>query len=150
MNIPIVYLDNCCFNRPFDDQDQLKVRLESEAKLHIQAKVKNGQLLLVWSFVLDYEIKNNPAIDRREPIEKWETLATHAVPPLPEIEIAALRFQSMGIKPMDALHLACAVHAQCVYFFTTDKGILKKRDLVPELSILNPVEYVESVEESDD
>ncbi len=27
-----VYLDNCCFNRPFDDQSQLKIRLESEAK----------------------------------------------------------------------------------------------------------------------
>ncbi len=28
-----VYLDNCCYNRPFDEQDQLSVRLETEAKL---------------------------------------------------------------------------------------------------------------------
>ena len=28
-----VYLDNCCYNRPFDDQNQLKVRLETIAKL---------------------------------------------------------------------------------------------------------------------
>ena len=27
-----VYLDNCCYNRPFDEQTQLKVRLETEAK----------------------------------------------------------------------------------------------------------------------
>ena len=33
-----VYLDNCCFNRPFDDQSQLRIRLETEAKLDIQAR----------------------------------------------------------------------------------------------------------------
>lgn len=31
-----IYLDNYCFNRPFDDQFQIRVRLESEAKLKIQ------------------------------------------------------------------------------------------------------------------
>ena len=31
-----VYLDNCCYNRPFDEQTQLKVRLETEAKLRVQ------------------------------------------------------------------------------------------------------------------
>ncbi|MFN0197095.1 MAG: PIN domain protein, partial [Planctomycetaceae bacterium] len=31
-----IYLDNCCFNRPFDDQRQIRVRLETEAKLCIQ------------------------------------------------------------------------------------------------------------------
>ena len=30
-----IYLDNCCFNRPYDDQEQITVRLESEAKLEI-------------------------------------------------------------------------------------------------------------------
>jgi len=28
-------MDNCCFNRPFDDQTQTRVRLETEAKLEI-------------------------------------------------------------------------------------------------------------------
>jgi len=30
-----LYLDNCCFNRPFDNQKQLKIKLETEAKLFI-------------------------------------------------------------------------------------------------------------------
>ena len=50
-----IYLDNCCFNRPYDDQSQFKIRIESEAKLAIQEKVKNGLIELVWSFLLDYE-----------------------------------------------------------------------------------------------
>ena len=27
-----VYLDNCCYNRPYDEQVQLRIRLETEAK----------------------------------------------------------------------------------------------------------------------
>ncbi|GAK55959.1 hypothetical protein U27_02920 [Candidatus Vecturithrix granuli] len=35
-----IYLDNCCFNRPFDDQNQIKIKLETEAKLYIQEKIR--------------------------------------------------------------------------------------------------------------
>ncbi len=28
-----IYLDNYCFNRPFDDQSQIRINLEAEAKL---------------------------------------------------------------------------------------------------------------------
>ena len=30
-----VYLDNCCYNRPFDDQSQVKVRLETISKMQM-------------------------------------------------------------------------------------------------------------------
>ena len=50
-----VYLDNCSFNRPFDSQVQLIVGLETEAKLFIQSKVVNGDVKLVWSYILEYE-----------------------------------------------------------------------------------------------
>lgn len=45
-----VYLDNCCYNRPYDDQKQLKVHLEAEAKMHIQnmitdKKIKFGRII---------------------------------------------------------------------------------------------------------
>jgi hypothetical protein len=32
----LVYLDNCCYNRPFDDQSNLLVRIETETKMQIQ------------------------------------------------------------------------------------------------------------------
>jgi len=32
-----IYLDNCSFKRPFDAQLQLKIKLETEAKLSIQS-----------------------------------------------------------------------------------------------------------------
>lgn len=55
-----VYLDNCCYNRPFDDQGNLIVHLETQAKLAIQQMIKNNELELVWSDVLTYENNRNP------------------------------------------------------------------------------------------
>ena len=37
-----VYLDNCCYNRPFDDQSDLRTALETFAKLQIQALMRSG------------------------------------------------------------------------------------------------------------
>ena len=33
-----LYLDNCCYNRPYDEQTQFKILMETRAKLHIQAE----------------------------------------------------------------------------------------------------------------
>jgi len=41
-----IYLDNCVFNRPFDDQSHLRVRLEPEAKLYIQSRIKQADCFL--------------------------------------------------------------------------------------------------------
>ena len=56
----LVYLDNCCFNRPYDDQSYLSVNLETEAKLAIQELINDNKLNLAWSFILDFENNANP------------------------------------------------------------------------------------------
>ena len=67
-----IYLDNCCFNRPYDDQSYLRIRLEAEAKLKIQEDIRKGDFKLVWSYILDYENGKNPFRERREQISKWK------------------------------------------------------------------------------
>ena len=74
-----IYLDNCCFNRPFDDQSHLKIRLESEAKLGIQEDIRSGEYELVWSYILDYENRRNPFSERKEQIAKWRGYAKEDV-----------------------------------------------------------------------
>ncbi len=39
-----IYLDNGCLNRPFDDQRQIRIRIETEAKLYIQEKIFNDEI----------------------------------------------------------------------------------------------------------
>ena len=60
-----IYLDNCCFNRPYDNQDFIKNRIETETKLIIQDSIKNNLYDLCWSYILDFENKKNPYIERK-------------------------------------------------------------------------------------
>ncbi|MDR2642826.1 MAG: hypothetical protein LBC74_08525 [Planctomycetaceae bacterium] len=46
-----IYLDNCCYNRPYDDQTQIKVAAETKAKLRIQRLVMDRKLELAVSFI---------------------------------------------------------------------------------------------------
>jgi hypothetical protein len=80
-----LYLDNCCFNRPFDDQSGLTVRLETEAKLHVQQAVRAGQFTLGWSYMLDYENAAHPLEERKTEIQRWEELADSIVVETPTI-----------------------------------------------------------------
>lgn len=137
-----LYLDNCCFNRPFDDQSTLTIRLETEAKLHIQNAIRAGQYGLGWSYILDYENAANPLEERRAEIQQWEALADSAVAETPAILATMKDLAALGFKPLDALHLACAQALDCQYFLTVDKGILKKAKSVAPLRIVNPVEFV--------
>ena len=137
-----VYLDNCCFNRPFDDQSQMRIKLESEAKLEIQDRIRKGQLELAWSYILDLENSANPFDDRKNAIAEWRDLAKRDTNETPEIIASATELQSQGLKEKDSLHLGCAITLECDQFFTTDEGILKKRSLISEIAVLNPVEYI--------
>ncbi len=142
-----VYLDNCSYNRPFDDQTSLKINLETQAKLQIQADIKNGKHDLVWSYIMDYEAGNNPFADRKEAILEWKKIASERVDEeSPEILALAEELTNDGIKTYDALHIACAKSADCEYFITTDKRLLNV--MLPGMEIVNPIQFVLDLEES--
>ena len=143
-----IYLDNCCYNRPFDEQNQNLIRLETEAKLIIQNKIKQGLYSLVWSFILDSENEENPAEDNREAIKLWEFIANEYCSASDDILINAKEFFSIGLKHKDALHLACAIKHNCDYFITTDKKFLNKNNKVAEIKIVNPITFILETEET--
>ena len=69
-----VYLDMCCYNRPYDDQSQLSVAMEAQSKLHIQRLIREGKLDLIGSYTLDYEVSRNPfEMRRRSIIQLYKT-----------------------------------------------------------------------------
>ena len=137
-----LYLDNCCFNRPFDDQQMLTIRLETEAKLYIQAAICNGEYSLGWSYVLNYENGANPIGERRTEIQRWEEIADSFTTETPATLKRMNEITKTGIKPLDALHIACAEAMNCEYFLTVDKGVLKKAKGISGIAILSPVDFV--------
>jgi predicted nucleic acid-binding protein len=118
-----IYLDNCSYNRPFDDRSSLVIRFETDAKLQIQGLVKNGEIELVWSFVLDYENNENP-FEVKNKIAEWKRLASIDCDYSDVIAQKAAVYMKRGLRQMDASHVACAVFARADYFITTDKKIL--------------------------
>ena len=136
-----VYLDNCCYNRPFDDQAQVKVLLETIAKLDIQQKMRDGELEYVWSSVLDFEIGKSRFIDRAMQILPWANGAVTRVLVDDGIRQRAKYFENVGVKPVDALHVACAESAGCDWFFTKDNGHIKKAKAHTSMRVANPVEF---------
>ena len=137
----LIYLDNCCYNRPFDAQSQIRIELETEAKLAIQDEVRKGKLSLAWSYILDFENESNPSPERKESIQHWRKFASVDIEETETILSKAREFQSFGLDQKDSLHLACALEEKCDIFFTTDHGILKKRRFIQGIRILNPIEY---------
>lgn len=142
-----LYLDNCCFNRPYDVQSHETIRLESLAKLFIQDHIRAGQLHLVWSFILDFENAANPYPNQRESIHEWKHLATENVYALESIHTRAnMLGKSLAIKAKDALHLACALHSQCEYLLTTDRIFIKRTSELNEILVLNPLDFIQRME----
>jgi hypothetical protein len=107
-----LYLDNCCFNRPFDDQKQLKIKLETEAKLFIQQAILFGKHELVWSYILEFENKQSPYKERRTTIFDWKAVASVHCVETEDIVAKAEQLTVLGLKAKDALHVACAVYAK--------------------------------------
>lgn len=128
-----IYLDNCVFNRPFDDQTSIRIKLETEAKLYIQNKIFKNVIELVWSYILEYENEQNPFIERRETIKKWKNLAVLDIEENEIILKRAKKLVTIGLKSKDALHIACAIEGKAEYFLTTDDKILKKGKHIKEI-----------------
>lgn len=142
-----IYLDNCCFNRPYDFVHSEIIRMEAEAKLAIQSLILDKQIELAWSFILTLENDENPFDVIRKEIADWQRRSIISIDPEYSVESRAGLLEAEGIKPKDAAHLACAIHANCAYFITTDRKLIKKaRALVTELKTLNPIEFLTLLE----
>ena len=139
-----IYLDNCCFNRPYDDQTQLKVYLETQAKLYVQSLVYQKKIDLVWSFILSFENSQNIFHAKKMAISQWENLSSSFVEKSEEIKLIAKEIMTSGIKAADAAHVACAIAGNCDYFITVDKRLLKYQD--NRITICNPIEFINHVE----
>ena len=143
-----VYLDNCCFNRPYDNQTQLKIELETKAKLFIQNLVIKGRIELAWSYMLDFENSRNTYSQKAMAIQRWQSLSAIDMDETQEILTVSSEIQSTGIKPADSLHIACAICEDCDYFISTDTRVLKYSN--DKIIICDPVKFLRLWEDMSD
>ena len=140
-----IYLDNCTFNRPFDNQNQLKIKLETEAKLFIQQSILSGKHELVWSYILEYENSQNKFDDKRNAIYDWKGIAKIHCTENDKIIAYAENLKKLNIRTKDALHIACSVYTNCDYLITTDKQLFHIK--LNDIKIINPLTFINELEE---
>jgi predicted nucleic acid-binding protein len=139
----LIYLDNCCFNRPYDDQSRTDIFLETQAKLYIQENILTGKYQLVWSYILQYENDQNPYVNHKYEIRKWKQQAIHFIGQSTEIIEKAKAYQTIGLRTKDALHCACAASIKSDYFITTDKQLIKVAQNIIEFNAINPLTFIQ-------
>ena len=129
-----IYLDNCCLQRPFDDQTQPRIRVETEAVLAVLATVQAGEHSLLGSEALEYEISRILDESRRDEILSVLTLATERLRVDDTVEALALAFEQQGVRAMDAVHLALASTAGADFFCTCDDKLFQKAQALSGLT----------------
>ncbi len=139
-----IYLDMCSIQRPLDTKTHPRIAVEAEAILGVLTLCEAGQVELLTSETLLFELERNP-----HPVRKTYALdvlakATVSIQTDTQIEAHARTLQTQGIKPVDALHLASAVAAKADYFCTCDDRFLKRAKAVDtrQTKAVSPLELI--------
>jgi predicted nucleic acid-binding protein len=141
-----LYIDLSCFNRPFDDQSQERVRLETEAVLAVLTRIVEGKDALLWSWVMSFENDKHPNPERRDEIAVWEAISERTVGLSNQLEERARQISGAGIFGLDAAHIASAEEGGAEVLLTCDDALARRsRRLALALRVLNPVAYFQQV-----
>ena len=136
-----VYLDTSVYNRPFDDQTQPRIWLETLAFAVILQMIEAGSVTLVTSSVLEYENNRSPFQLRRNRVTRCSSLAGVHRKVDEDIKRRAEELEQQGLKAIDALHIACAEAAGSEYFLTCDDRLVRCYQ-GENLRVLNPAAFV--------
>ena len=138
----IIYMDCCCLNRPFDNQLQDKIRLESDAVIAILSKCSNGEWQLVGSDALCLEISKTPDLIRKNQVMDLYRVVGGKIKLNDTIKSRAHELLSSGFKAFDSLHAASAEYGKADVLLTTDKRFInaaKRCDLA--IRVENPLNW---------
>ena len=143
-----VYLDTSAYSRPFDDQIQPKIFLETQAVVIILQMVEAKLVELINSSVLEYENSRNPYPIRQEAMSQHLQLAELKQEVNEAICQRAEELEQNGLKAIDALHVACAEAINSDYFITCDKRLINRSSGLT-IKVMNPVDFVLEMSSND-
>lgn len=96
-----IYLDVCCLNRPFDNQSQPRIALETQAILSIINQCEIGQWKLMTSAAIDAELNQTPNLERLSNVKTILTIAKIRVVSSQALNSRARELQRLGFTGYD-------------------------------------------------
>lgn len=139
-----LYLDMCVFNRPFDDQSQPRIMIETQIFIMLMAMISEGLFDLFNSFALEYENSKNPNVENMMKISDFLEYSTDYIHYSEDILDRSLEFEKLGLPGIDAVHIACAEKANADFFVTCDDRLIRRVQRVDNVGIAcyNIVDFV--------
>lgn len=140
-----LYLDNCCYNRPYDDQTQARIHMESEAVLAIINKCKQNNDEIIGSPVLDFEIEQIVNIEKCNNVKNFydQTINRRFEYNVDILKRVKELFKKTTIRTLDRFHLAFAENADVDVLLTTDDKFEKACSKISlKLQVKNPLVFL--------
>jgi len=138
-----IYLDVCCYNRPFDDLSNDRNRFESEAICIILERCEKGIYEIISGDIIEYEIIRMPNKDKQDSVMRLLGISKNKAKLNNKIIDRAKEIEEFKIKPFDALHLASAEFSGIKCFLTTDDALIKKATKVDfTFKVTNPIDFL--------
>ncbi|MDR1564957.1 MAG: PIN domain-containing protein [Oscillospiraceae bacterium] len=145
-----IYFDNCCYFRPFDDQTQDRVLIETNAITAILFRCTSGVWELIGSEVLEFEMSKVNDTSKLEKVKAMYKSTAGRITINDEIRQRANLFSQYGVSPMDALHVASAESAKVDVYLTTDDALIKRiAETDIKIDVRNPVHWIMEVLENE-
>ncbi len=141
----ILYLDVCALCRPFDDQSQMKIKLETDSIFLILGKIKAGKFKMLISKIHNLEIKEIQEKEEREELlqflEKYGNEEKNINQE--QIKNRILELEKMGFGIGDSAHLAFAEN-HTDYFISVDSNLLKKynKKIKGKMLAIKPEDFI--------
>lgn len=143
-----IYLDTCCLNRPFDDQSQERIRLETESVMIILARLSRKEWIWLGSQALDIEIDRSPDADQRSRMKRIAGYIGQVVAIGQKELDRARELEKLGFSGFDAVHLACAESGKADIFLSTDDRLLKSAKRYAKkihVKVVNPLDWLKEM-----
>jgi predicted nucleic acid-binding protein len=140
-----IYLDNCCYNRPFDDLSIERNRLEAEAVNQIIQR-KGSKFELVTGFAVLFEIGNIKNDDKRQKAMRLYSMCNEYYKSAVGIEKLAKQSRKYGLRELDSLHFATAEYHKVDFLLTTDDDFVNTvKRFKHDIKVYNPLDFVKEI-----
>ena len=148
-----IYLDTCCYGRPFDDQSEPNTKAETEAILAAVELCKLAEVAVFGSPALTDEIADIPDDDngtadtRKKVRDFYDFTVTNYIQLSGDIVLRARDFIKQGMKRYDSYHLAFAEAINVDFLVTTDKKFFRRAPRFgAKINVVNPITFLPEIE----
>jgi len=143
-----IYLDTCCYCRPYDKPSQVKIATEAAAVMAVIESSRIAGHRIIGSMAVTSELGDIPNAELRETVEGFYNNTVDGEIILTADDYArADALRGEGVGDMDSLHLAGVEAVGADALLTTDDPFIRicARKNLSFVKVINPLNFLPEV-----